>query len=82
MHVVHRCGILLQRSHVAWPICLCVPVCLSVCLSHGCAENGLNVAKSPSFGQFLATFSLRACRNGYFDISVKVLTSPFDLSSR
>lgn len=24
MHLVHRCGILLKMSHVAWSVCLCV----------------------------------------------------------
>jgi len=24
MHAVHRCGLLLQMSHVAWSVCLCV----------------------------------------------------------
>ena len=24
VHAVHRCGLLLQMSHVAWSVCLCV----------------------------------------------------------
>jgi len=26
LHAVHRCGLLLQMSHVAWSVCLCVCV--------------------------------------------------------
>ena len=31
MHAVHRCGLLLQMSHVAWPVCLCVGHTGGVC---------------------------------------------------
>ena len=41
MLAVHRCGLLLQMSHVAscmcvYCVCVCVCVCLSVYWSHGC----------------------------------------------
>ena len=35
MHVEYACGLLLQMSHVAWSVCVCVSVCLSVCLCAG-----------------------------------------------
>jgi len=35
LHAVHRSGVLLQMSHVAWSVCLYVTVCLSVCWAHG-----------------------------------------------
>ena len=35
MHAMHRCGLLLQMSHVAWSVSLFV--CLSVFWSQGCA---------------------------------------------
>jgi len=31
---VHRCGLLLQMSHVVWSASVCLTVCLSVCWAH------------------------------------------------
>jgi len=41
MHAVHKCGLLLQTSHVAWSVCLSVCVC--VCVANDNNNNNVRL---------------------------------------